>query len=108
MHVRTVKFAEWSALFFAKLQDVEQTALILYRNGYPFSSESKAEEFRKWFAHINSELFWGDCGRVETDFQHVRFVFANQWLAERFEWRMHGRMTFLDGTLETAPRQHQA
>lgn len=104
MHVRTIKFADWSALFFAKLEESEQTALMLYRHGHPFSTAEKAAEFRKWFASINTEMFWGDCGSVETDFEFVRFSFGNQWVAERFEWRMHGRVTFLDGTLEAAPR----
>lgn len=105
MPVRTILFADWSALFFNKLQESEQTALIFYRHGHPFSTPDKVDEFQAWFAALNNEMFWGDCGRVETDFQVVRFTFANQWVAERFEWRMHGRMRFLDGTLETAPRQ---
>ena len=104
MHVRTIRFADWSALLYAKLQESEQTALTLYRHGSPFATETKAAEFRDWFATLNTELLWGDCGRVETDFQVVRFGFANKWVAERFEWRMHGRLRFLDGTLETAPR----
>lgn len=108
MHVRTVTFADWSALLYAKLRDSEQTALTLYRHGHPFSTAEKRAEFEQWFATLNSELLWGDCGRVETDFQVVRFTFPNKWVAERFEWRMHGRMKFLDGTLEAAPRMPES
>ena len=103
MHTRTVTFADWSALLYTRLRESEQTALTLYRHGYPFATASKASEFHDWFATLNTELFWGDCGRVDTDFQVVRFLFPNKWIAERFEWRQHGRLRFLDGTLETAP-----
>jgi hypothetical protein len=98
--VRTIKFAAWHALYFDRLRDSEQAALISYQSEFPFSVASKAAEFQKWFAAINTELFWGDCGHGETDFDAVRYVFLNRWLAERFEWRLHGRLTFLDGTLE--------